>query len=167
MTDVIINESPAIRQIPLTQGKFAIVDAADYEWLMQWKWRYHWAGYARRQGESRKQDILMHREILATPKGMDTDHINGNRLDCRRINLRICSRKENVRNQLPKAGFSSKYKGVSWSKAAKKWYASIKVDGRGRNLGLFSNEMDAANAYDAAAKKAFGEFAKINGGGHR
>lgn len=164
MTDTIINESPAVRQIPLTQGKFAIVDAADYEWLMKQKWRMHPKGYARRRGERRGQDIFMHREIMGTPAGMDTDHISGDRLDCRRSNLRICTRAQNIQNQLPKEGFSSKYKGVFWAARSKKWCAQIKVAGRSSHLGYFSSEADAAAAYDEAAKKHFGEFSKTNGG---
>ena len=167
-----------MKQIALTQGKVALVDDADFEWLTQWKW------YTRKEkntyyavrtiitsliksssNPNRKRILLpMHRDIMNAPKGKDTDHINHNGLDNRRCNLRICSRSENNQNQLARK-CSSIYKGVSWSKAAQKWEAYIKKTRKRIYLGYHINEVDAALAYDIAAKKLFGEFAHTNLGG--
>lgn len=161
-----------IKLIPLSQGKYAIVDAEDYERLMQWKWYRTTIGYAARtmhfgykNGRKIKTDITMHRFIMNTPKGMDTDHINGDRLDNRRCNLRICSHSENCKN-LPirknLAKKSSKYKGVSWDKKTKKWVAKIMVNRVHKILGYFCEESLAAHAYNKAATECHGEFARIN-----
>lgn len=156
-----------MKRIPLTRGKFAIVDDEDYEWLMQWKWyaslnRGLW--YAARQEQKgvnpKYSCILMHRELLKPPNGFEIDHHNNNSLDNRRFNLRICTHSNNLGNQKPQTGGSSKYKGVSWHKKNQKWRAQI---GKKRHsLGYFDNEIDAAKAYDKAAKELFGEFANVN-----
>ena len=112
----------AIRYIPLTRGKFAIVDTADYEWLSQYKWlatgnekRGFYAG--RRVGAKL---LLMHREIMQPPAGMVVDHISGNGLDERRANLRVCSQKRNSHNRRPTRWTSSRFKGVYFCKATGK-----------------------------------------------
>ena len=112
------------------------------------------------RGETRKIWAL-HRDILGNPEGKVVDHINGNKLDNRKYNLRVCSIKENIRNSKPKEG-TSKYKGVHWDKSRNKWVSSIKVDREGKYLGRFNKEIDAAKAYDVAAEKYFGEFARLN-----
>lgn len=159
------------KMIALSQGQFAIVDACDYEWLNQWKWYRISTGYAARvhylgtiNGKKREEMIRMHRLIMSAPKGVDTDHINGNRLDNRRHNLRLCNRSENQKNSKKRENTTSKYKGVSFNQPAGKWQVHIRDDesGRQRHLGLFSNELEAALAYNSAAIKAFGEFARIN-----
>lgn len=151
-----------MKEIKLTKGKIAIVDDEDFEWISQFRWHYMNAGYAARR-EWNKNDktstiVLMHRKILNTPVGMDTDHINGNRLDNRKINLRICTRSQNNLNKIREKRNKSGYKGVVWIPEKKLW----KVHVAGRYVGKFKNIIDAAMAYDKKAKEIFGEFAKTN-----
>jgi len=152
------------RRIPLTQGKFAIVDAADYAWLNQWKWYYHKLGYAVRSvwEEHKKGLLYMHRVILNAPPDMQTDHRNMEGLDNRRCNLRLCTSSQNKMNKRKRAGCSSRYKGVCWFPRDHKWKGYIEVNGRTRNLGYFDDELDAARAYDVAARQHFREFARLN-----
>ena len=153
-----------MQKIPLTQGKFALVDDADYEWLSKWKW---WARmnrskrfYAARHRKHRA--IYMHREIMKPPKGMQVDHINHDTLDNRRCNLRICTHTQNMQNKKSYKGSSSKYKGVSWDKEHKNYRADITYKGKRIHLGHYTNEKDAARAYDNKAIELFGAFAKLN-----
>jgi hypothetical protein len=152
------------KEIALSQGKIAIVDDSDYEWLIQWKWCLYNCGYAVRN-ESRKVGhsvILMHSQILRTPQGKCADHVNGNRLDNRRENLRICDFKENSRNSMIRHDNKSGYKGVYWNKTNRSWTTQIAIDGKSFHLGNFQDVKDAALAYDRAAKKLFSEFSKTN-----
>lgn len=103
-----------------------------------------------------------HRVIMSAPSGMQVDHINGNTLDNRRCNLRICTSAENGRNRKPRKGGSSGYKGVCWNKPAQKWQARIMVGGKSISLGYFDDEVEAARAYDAAACEFHGDFARLN-----
>ncbi|MGI0016337.1 MAG: hypothetical protein ACREBU_23195 [Nitrososphaera sp.] len=154
-----------MRYIKLTKGKYAIVDDTDFNWLNQWKWCVNNTGYAFRfqyLGQGRRMVLLMHRMIMDTPKGMETDHINGNGFDNQRKNLRMCVREENMRNQKKQSRHtSSVFKGVCWDKKAKRWLASI-YHKRQISIGLFTNEVHAAMAYDIWAKDLFGEFARLN-----
>jgi len=158
------------KTIPLTRGYVAIVDDEDYERVARWSW-YYQLGYAFRT--KRKTDvnqpgaIAMHRFILNAPKGIDVDHINNDdKLDNRRSNLRLATNGQNGHNgrKYTRHGkpCSSPYKGVGWSRSAGKWTSRIAVDKKLIWLGLFSNEIDAARAYDAAARKLHGEFARTN-----
>ena len=151
--------------IPLTQDKFAIVDAEDYEWLNQYKWyasrNENGDYYAKRMERGTRRQIIMHRVITEAPPGLLVDHRNHNGLDNRRSNLRICTKAENVRNQLPRGG-TSRYKGVSWSKSNKKYAATIRCNKQRFHLGWFDDEIAAAKAYDEKARELFGEFAYLN-----
>lgn len=153
-----------MKQIPLTKDKVALVDDEDYDFLMQWKWRFH-GGYAVRTDwilGSRKE-ILMHRVIAKTPTSKETDHINGNKLDNRKGNLRVCSRSANRFNQGKYAGeHHSKYKGVTWHKVWKKWQAQIRINGKTKYLGKYDSETEAAIAYNNAAASHHKEFARLN-----
>lgn len=153
-----------MKQIPLTQGEFALVDDSDYEFLMQWKWQYHSAGYARRdyQIDNKKYKVYMHRVIIGVENGLVTDHINGNKLDNRKENLRLCSQRQNSMNSHETKNSSSKFKGVSLFKRDSNWSSGITVNGKKKHLGYFLSETDAAAAYNEAAIKYFGEFAKLN-----
>ena len=151
------------RKIPLTQGKFAIVDPQDYRRLNRYKWcaaRDKNTFYAVRS-KARKQ-IRMHRRILNVPAHLICDHINHNGLDNRISNLRICTRQQNTHNQRPRKTTSSRYKGVDWNKHQKKWRARIYHNNRCHHLGCFCDERDAARAYDRAARKYHGDFASLN-----
>lgn len=159
-----------MKQIPLTQGLVALVNDADYDWLNQWKWHVQNMNgkfYAKRNSlkETGKSfSILMARQILGLEYGdsRQVDHIQHNTLDNRRKKLRICTQRENLMNQKPQKGRSSIFKGVSWSRFAKKWAAYIKTKGKKIHLGYWIKEKDAAEAYNKAAKKYFGKFAYLN-----
>lgn len=152
------------KQIPLTKGKFALVDDSDYEYYSQFNYYLHSEGYAVREiwNGGDKIRLRMHREIMNTPDGMDTDHINGDRLDNRRQNLRVCTRSENLRNGRKRENNTSQYKGVSFFKPIRKWRAYITLEKKTKSLGYFKEEIEAAKAYNKAAIILFGEFAKLN-----
>lgn len=158
------------KSIPLSKGRFALVDDDDYERLAKWTWHSAASyGHAVRRkvvselapGE-KKGAVWMHREVMNTPDGMITDHINGNPLDNRKENLRICTSLQNSRNARVRIDSISGYKGVSFRKDHQVWRARIQVDGKLIHLGHFRTPEDAARAYDEAAKEYFGEFAVLN-----
>ena len=152
------------RIIYLTNGYEAIVDAEDYEELNKHKW-YYSKGYAIRCARNIKggqRTILMHRVANQTPDGSQTDHINCDKLDNRKANLRTVTNQQNQMNKGRDKDNSSKYKGVSWHKTNKKWRSRIKANGDHKLLGMFKNEDDAARAYNEAAIKYFGEYAGLN-----
>ncbi len=156
------------RLIPLTQGKFAVVDDADYEWLSQWKWtaqRTPHGFYAIRQEKGKL--VLMHRLINDTPEGFGTDHRDGDGLNNRRLNLRTATQLQNMMNRKGKRGGTSKFKGV-WAdpnpRNRKLWRSAIRLNGRLKYLGRFATEEEAGAAYATAAKHHFGEFANATQG---
>ncbi len=149
-----------IKAIALTRGEVALVDADVFDMLMQWEWQCR-DGYAKRGARGRKA-IAMHNIIMNPPEGFIVDHIDGNGLNNRRSNLRVCKQKHNTWNRKPVKGSSSKYKGVSWQAATGYWKAYIKTDGKQKHLGCYLSEEEAAIAYNRAAKELHGEFAKLN-----
>ncbi len=159
-----------MKQISLTQGKYTLVNDADFDWLNQWKWCANekagdfYAVRNSRRGEGKKRTIFMHRQILGLEykNKQEGDHRNHNTLDNRRTNIRICTRKENAMNRGANCNSTSQFKGVCWVKKVKKWEAKIEINKITKHLGYFLNEIFAANIYDQAAKKYFGEFAYLN-----
>lgn len=156
-----------VKKIPLTHGLFATVDDEDFERLTQWKWRYGGQhSYAVRTQyyhdgtRGRGRTIQMHRVVMNASKGVMIDHINGDKLDNRKENLRFCNNGQNQSNSPSKRRSSSTYKGVNFHR--NKWRATITVNKKGIHLGTYDSEEKAAMAYNAKAKEMFGEFAKIN-----
>jgi hypothetical protein len=158
------------KNIRLTQGKVAIVDDADYDWLNQWKWnadQVYNTWYAKRHSHrtaGRNIQITMHRVILGLKPNdrQHTDHIDGNGLNNQRNNLRVCTHQQNMQNRKPRRGRTTKFKGISQEKKTKRWRAEITVDGNKTFLGCFATEVAAAKKYDEAALKYQGEFARLN-----
>ena len=160
------------KEILLTQSQIAIVDDADFEWLNQWKWcaqqshmpEEDYTFYVVRHIRSgvKTTKIYMHRLILGLRSTEQGDHINGDGLDNRRCNLRSCSHSQNQMNSRKRRGCSSQFKGVSWDKARHKWQAYIRVNGKKQHFGRHTSELEAARAYDSAARELFGEFARPN-----
>jgi hypothetical protein len=150
-----------MREIKLTQGKIALIDDSDYELVSQYHW-YFDGQYAKACWDKQRKTyyLRMHRLILGlTDPKIDTDHINHNKLDNRRLNLRTCSRAENLRNR--RAHGRSEYLGVYYNN--KKYItAQIHVNGKTIHLGTFDTEEEAAIAYDNAAKQYHKEFANLN-----
>ena len=158
-----------MKRIPLTHGKFALVDDGDYEDLSQFRWfadRGRNTFYAARNIRVGKKQIIerMHRRVLGLKfgDGRIADHKDENGLNNQRDNLRIATKAENGRNQKVRCDNTSGFRGVYWQRRDGKWQAQIKVDSREIYLGLFHSPMVAALAYNAAAIKYFGEFANLN-----
>ena len=163
---------PLYRLIPLTQGQWAVVDAADYDWLMQWKWQAQWSVtsrsfYAiRRALGGKKNDrpaIMMHKEVLGISTGdeREGDHRNHDTLDNRRLNLRDASGDENKRHQRRRLDNTTGCKGVSTDKG--RCTCRIQIDGKRIYLGSFPLTAEgfkaASEMYNFAADLYFGEFA--------
>lgn len=137
-----------MKKIPLTQGKFAIVDDADFGRLMQYKWRFDASRAARGGCDFAHGRVTMEQEIMHPPKGRVVDHRDGNRLDNRRRNLYICTPTENARNRRKQKGCSSHFIGVSLHHN-RKWVAYYHKGGRQYYLGSYTLEEQAAKVRDA------------------
>lgn len=153
-----------MKEIPLTDGRIALVDDSDFECMNRFQWhaeRGRNTYYAVRYMES-GGCLQMHRELLGlTCPRVQGEHKNGNGLDNRRENLRVATNRQNQQGfQTLRLGKSSQFRGVTKHRA--RWKAGIRVNGRLLYLGLFKHEMDAAKAYDCAARQHFGEFAAPN-----
>lgn len=151
-----------------TKGEEILVDTEDYKKVNLFNWNCSLNGrvrYARRffrPSDTKKLGSQsMHRLILNEPEGQ-VDHINGNGLDNRKENLRICTVQQNSCNRRKVKNSSSKYLGVTFHKRDKKWQAQIKTNKKPIFLGYFKTEIDAAKAYNSAALKYHGQFAKLN-----
>lgn len=151
-----------MRSIPLTQGKVAIVDDDDYEEISRHKWHYAKVGYAARRDASLGVIVYMHRVIMDTPKGITTDHVNHDKLDNRRENLRIATQAENCCNKQMDCRNKTGFKGVDWFKQTRRWRARVKVHRKVHHIGYFSTKEEAARAYDKVAPQLHGEFALTN-----
>lgn len=158
-------------RIPLTQGKEALIDDEDSDLISRFKWslsrqtrgEYCYARTSLPRTGRRQRHMLMHRMILQAQPWEQVDHANGNCLDNRRSNIRICSHRQNQFNQRKQNRVtSSAFKGVCLCKQTQLWMARIKIFGRNRWLGRHRTEREAALAYNAAAIELFGEFARLN-----
>ena len=147
----------------------AIIDAEDWDRIKHLTWGYGYGaskklGYSQYVGANlgNNKAVLLHRFIMNTPKGFHTDHINGNKLDNRKLNLRICTPQQNQFNSRKHKINTSKYKGVSWYKRDSCWRAYVNLNRRQLHLGYFDKEIDAVKAYNEKAEEIYGNFACIN-----
>lgn len=164
------DSTDAYIRIPLHSKKhpnlFALVDPEDAELVNQYRWhpsvkvgKWIYAQTNLPQGGS----VLMHRLILALPPRRPLiDHASGDGLDNRRANLRVCGNQQNQGNRRAQQEGSSVYKGVHWHRRLHRWRSGIVVNGRPVYLGIYETEVDAALAYDAAARIRHGEYAAVN-----
>ena len=155
-----------MQKIKLTQEKYALVDDQDFEYLNRWKWRINSQGYAVRRvyigsGMNRiSKDIRMHRQIMNEPSGLEIDHIDLNGLNNQRNNLRIATHWQNLANRNIQSNNTSGYKGVSWSKQNKKWWAQIYINSKTISLGFYDDINEAVKVRNKAYKDRYGEFAR-------
>ncbi|MGD0572661.1 MAG: HNH endonuclease [Sedimentisphaerales bacterium] len=158
----------AFRRIYLDEGLWAIVDTADYYRYAGFKWCIggcegkFYAVRGQRIGPDDLKIVRLHRLIMNAPEGLLVDHRNSDGLDNRRTNLRIATHAENTQNNRKRKGTTSKYIGVSFDKKADNWISRIMFKKKAKWLGSFDDEIAAAKAYDDAAKKYYGEFARLN-----
>ena len=156
-----------MKEIKLTQGKFAQVDDSDFEYLNQFKWQaakdkntfYAVRTIGQKKGETKRR-ISLHRIIMNTPERLEVDHIDHNGLNCQKSNLRNCTHLENGKN-LMRINGACKFKGVHINRC-KYITAHIRVNNKSLHLGTFKNEHDAAIAYDNASIKYYGEYGLTN-----
>lgn len=146
-----------------------LVDDDDFDYLNQWKWKIGKRGYAVRgvydhvcNGKRLYKDVTLHRLVIRARPGEMVDHINGDKLDNQKSNLRLCNHAENMRNTKLSTRNTSGYKGIYWHKRSQYWQAYITYNQKHMYLGRYVDKMDAVKAYNAAAEKYFGVFAKTN-----
>ena len=160
--------SEGVSLIALGHWRYAIVDTEDLRRLSRFRWCTSKKSkksskpliYAHRNDGDKA--VYMHREVLSVDGSQEIDHINGNTLDNRKANLRVCTRRQNAQNLRKRKGYRSRFKGVCWSKNTGKWRARIDHSVKQIHLGYFESESEAAKAYDKKAKELFGEFAHLN-----
>lgn len=156
------------RRIKLTRVRYALVDVEDFERLNQYKWHCTRLGYAcrqvpRSQRKGNERTILMHKELCPVPEGMVVDHINRNRLDNRKANLRPATKRQNAWNgPFRKRAGDPRFGGIKWDKDLRKWRVRLDVNGRPESFGCYDDQAEAARVYDRAAKQYRGEFAVLN-----
>lgn len=158
------------KYIPLTQGKVAIVDDADYDLLSKFKWQFvknskFGTGYAVRtvwnESHDKRIALAMHNAVMVPPEGLVVDHVYGNQLDNRKSNLRITTREHNAMNLSTPRNNTSGFKGVKWQKSDKRWIAYIGFQNRAIYLGCFSDIKDAIAARQVAELRYFGKYRRI------
>lgn len=140
------------------RNQYVLIDNEDFKWAYEYKWSLQ-NGYAKTWINGR--NMPMHRLLMNCPVNKEVDHINVNKLDNRKKNLRICTREENCRNTNIQKNNTSGFKGVYWFQN-RYWRAKIQFKNKRIHLGFFRNKIDAAKAYNEAAKIYFGEFARLN-----
>lgn len=158
-----------MRRIELTQGQVALVDDEDFDYLNQWKWtaifdsNKKWYALRADYSTGKRKTVKMHRLIMKAPDNMQVDHVDlYNTLDNRKHNLRLATKSQNMRNRGKQSNNRSGYKGVSWSRQNKKWYAWIGINGKTHSIGHFDDIEEAAYIYDQFALQLHGEFARTN-----
>jgi hypothetical protein len=158
-----------MKEIKLTQGKVALVDDEDFDYLNQWKWyfdRFEHSGYAGRNNSTFPYRVKIHHVIADRHgwirDGRQIDHIDGNGLNNCSSNLRIVTLAQNQYNQKLSKNNKSGFKGVYWDREFGKWRANIRFNGKLKHLGRFDDPIEAAKAYNDAALEYFGEFARLN-----
>jgi hypothetical protein len=156
-----------MKEIPLSRGMVALIDDEDFERISQFNWHAHLSMgkfYAQRKIKVNKKTIgiYMHKEIIQATDRKRIDHRDGNGLNNQRYNLRECTAQENMQNRPVQKNNKSGLKGVSWHKGEGKWRSVIETSGKHKHLGYFPTKELAAAAYNNAAQKYFGEFARIN-----
>jgi hypothetical protein len=158
----------SFRKIYLGEGEFTIIEPPDYYAYSKYKWILSADGnnfYAVREakiGPKKTKIVSLHREIMNAPKGILVDHRNGDGLDNRRENLRLATYSQNNINKPKKANTSSIFRGVCFEKCCQEWGVFTRVNGKQKRIGRFKDEVEAARAYDRAALKYHGEFARLN-----
>lgn len=152
------------RKIPLTKGKFAVVDEEDYKWLSKHSWYCTESGYAARdtRNADRTEGRIIYMHKLICPSVNQTDHINRDPLDNRKANLRPATGSLNTANRGIQSNNTSGYKGVSWAKGSNKWSVDIWLNRKKYYLGLFDDKDEAARVYNFWALDIHGEFASLN-----
>lgn len=156
------SRDPNIRYVALTQNKFATVDAENYERVSRYKWCVSTKAntiYAYRKDHGK--NVYLHQFLMKPPQGKVVDHTDGNGLNDRKSNLRVCTKQQNLLNRGPVVR-TSQFKGVHLCKWTRKWYATIWHGGARIRLGPFDHEVEAARAYDRKAYALFGEYAYLN-----
>ena len=150
------------KQIPLTRGQFAIVDDEDFEWMSKFKWHCQPKSNGRLYARTGTKKVYMHRVLLNASPDVYVDHIDGNGLNNTRANLRLCTREENQHNTPIRSDSTTGYKGVSFDKRRNRFSVEINKDKKRIRIGNFENVLDAARAYNEAAIKYHGQFARLN-----
>ena len=149
-----------------------MIDDEDYAQFSKWKWkashndsshyRYATRSVTPTKSNPNHRTIVMHREIMKALPGQFVDHVNGNSLDNRKENLRLCTHADNMRNRRISKGTRSGMKGVHANANGKRWIAHIQFNKKQRHLGVFDTKEEAATCYNNEAKRLFGEFHKPN-----
>ena len=150
------------RELHLLRGQVTRVDDADYPWLSTYAWRLNSGGYAVRTATfgTHKRILCLHRELLQVPRGLVVDHVDHDKLNNTRDNLRIITQQQNLQYRRCFRNNRSGYKGVTAQHG--QYHARIHVDGRAWHLGFYDAPETAAKVYDAAARQLFGPFALVN-----
>lgn len=166
--NTIVSETENTITLQLSKGQTTIIDKKTYWMVKPYKWytspthKGYYASSVIYTREAGRKKIYLHSHLLRIDSASQVDHINGNKLDNRLSNLRVCNTTQNSQNKTKTVKNTSGYKGVSWNDDKKKWNASIRVNGKTICLGNFGSKSAAARAYDTAARKYFGEFARLN-----
>lgn len=155
----------AVVEVPLSQGKVALIDAADAERVLAFKWsamcphpgrkRPIWYAMRHDYSTSPPTGIYLHRFILGAGPGIEVDHVNRDGLDCRRSNLRRATRAQNAQNTR-RTGWQSEFRGLGTSR--NRWYAVLEAEGERYRSRVFDSEVEAAKAYDVLSRAFHGEF---------